>query len=343
MLKNRPREYPKRYHGIYLAEGLNKDFTNEQEVFTRSYVSKVPISMLNRSQMSPTALVIASELNHIQGDAYLFEDSDDITFRSIDLFYKRSQVTNDIALGVDAGLFSIGQYEKKYSGIRYGGTLFYDNFSLRLGMNKYDDFSEFVPTLKYQNSYKRHAYSLEYTKQNALFYTYSLVPYEKRITANHFSASDYILFENQTNLWANIEVNLFSNDDTEVTAQFDWVFYKDSAWTPKFTYSVALEGWYTSHSKQHSDFYSPRFEDSTLLRFNPQYIFSKYLGVRAKIGVGYSIVDDTIPYKYGLWLFGNPMINLDYQIGCVESNAARLSYGANYHYRECNANIGYSW
>ena len=316
---------------------------SEDETFTRSYVSTMPVSMLNKSQISPEAAASVSSLNYLQGDAYIFEDSDDITFKSLDLFYKRSQVTDHIALGVDSGLFSISQYEKNYSGIRYGGTIFYDNFSLRLGMNDYDDFSEVVPTLKYQDSYKRHSYSLEYTRQNALFYTYSLVPYEKRIVANHFSISDYVSFEKQRSLWANLEVNLFSNSDTEVTGQFDYIFYKDTFLTPKFTYTLALEGWYTSHSKQHSDFYSPDFADSTLLRFNPQYIFSKYIAIRGKIGTGYSVVDETVPYKYGAWIFGNPMQNLEYEIGCVRSNAARLSYGGDYHYQECNAHLGYIW
>ena len=227
--------------------------------------------------------------------------------------------------------------------MRYGATLFYDNFSLRLGMNDYDDFSEFVPTLTYANRYKKHSYNLEYTRQNALFYTYSLVPYEKRIKADHFSASDFVTFENKTDLWANIEINLFSNQDTEVTGQFDWVFYKDTAFTPKFTYALALEGWYASHSKQHSDFYSPSFTDATLLRFDPQYIFSKYIGVRGRVGLGYSVTDEVMPYKYGVWLFGEPANNLAYEIGCLESNAARLSYGKNYHYRECKASLGYSW
>ncbi len=322
---------------------MNKQFIPEKEVFVKSYVTETPISQLNKSQISADAITTASALNHIKADAYMFKDSADIIFKSLDLFYKRSQITDHIALSADIGLFSIGQHKKKYSGIRYGATLFYDNFSLRLGRNDYDDFSEFVPTLTYKNSYKQHSYSLEYTKQNALFYTYSLVPYEKRIIANHFSVSDYILFENKTDLWANIEVNFFSNADREMTTQFDWVFYKDSVWRPKFTYSVALEGWYTSHSKHHYDFYSPHFADSTLLRLNPQYVFSKYAGVRGKIGIGYSIVDKTIPYKYGLWLFGNPMKHLDYEIGCLESNSARLSYGSNYYYRECKAKISYSW
>jgi hypothetical protein len=305
----------------------------------------MPVTLLNKSQVSADGKVTQSSarLNYLEASAYLFSDSDDITFKSVDLLYKRLQVIDEIALAADIGLFSISQYDKKYNGIRYGGTIFYKHFSLRLGMNDYDDFSEFVPTLKYQNRYKKHSYSLEYTRQNALFYTYSLAAYEKEIKADHFSVSDYIVFENKTDLWANIEVNLFSNDDREVTGQFDWVFYKNSAFTPKFTYSFALEGWYTSHTKEHSDFYSPSFTDSTMLRFNPQYLFSKYIGVRAKIGTGYSVVDETIPYKYGAWLFGNPSDNLNYELGCLESNAARLSIGGDYHYMECNAKVGYTW
>jgi len=307
------------------------------------YASSASINMLNASQVSPQFIQTAGGLNHLVGDAYIFEDSDDITFKSIDLLYKRSRITDHIALSADIGLFSIEQYEKKYSGMRYGATLYYDNFSLRLGMNDYDDFSEFTPTLMYRDSYKNHSYNLEYTRQNALFYTYSLVPYEKRIIADHFSASDFIVFDNKTDVWLNAEVNLFSNDDTEVTAQFDWIFYRDTAFTPKFTYAYALEGWYTSHTKQHSDFYSPSFADATLLRFDPQYIFSKYIGVRGKFGLGYSVMDQVTPYKYGTWIFGEPIKNLAYEIGCLESNAARLSYGDNYHYRECRASVGYTW
>ena len=332
-----------KYHDIYLAPGLKKKIRNRRETFDTVYASSSSVNMLNASQISPQARVRSSRLNDIRAEAYLFEDSDDIVFKSIDLFYKRAQVTQSIGLGADIGLFSIAQREKKYSGMRYGGTIYYNNFSLRLGMNDYDDFSEFTPTLMYSNRYKKHSYSLEYTRQNALFYTYSLITYEKRIKADHFSLSDYIAFENKTDLWLNAEVNLFSNHDLEFTAQFDWVFYKDTLFTPKFTYDFALEGWYTSHSKQHNDFYSPVFSDSTLIRFDPQYIFSKYIGLKGKIGLGYSVVDENIPYKYGIWVFGQPLANLSYKIGCQWNNAARISYGGSYHYKECKASLGYTW
>lgn len=330
----------------------DKNYLDEAEVLVTTYVSSMPIGMLNQSQVSLGAKASSensenqvnfSPLNYLQANAFSFEDSDGILFKSIDLAYKKSNLTDEISLATDAGLFSIERKRKKSSGKRYGGTVFYDNFSLRLGVNDYDDFTEFVPTLIYQNNHDNHSYTLEYTRQNALFYTYSFRAYKKQIVANHFSISDYMVFSNKTELWANITSNIFSNEDREFTAQFDWIFYKASAYRAQFTYNFALEGWYTSHSLQHNDFYSPSFADATQLRVDPQYVFSKYFGVRGKLGLGYSVVDVTSPYKYGMWLFGQPAKNLDYSLGCSESNAARVSFSEGYHYIECNAHLGYSW
>jgi len=195
----------------------------------------------------------------------------------------------------------------------------------------------------YQNRYHQHSYSLEYTHQNALFYTYSIIPYQKRIDADHFRVTDYISFNNGTNLWLGAEYDSYSNGDNEVTGDFNWMFYKDQAFFKNFTYTLNIEGWYTTHSKQHSDFYSPSFADSTLFRIDPQYIFSKYIGVRGQLGIGYSIIDQNIPYKMGLWFFGEPMKNMDYEFGCLSSNAARIAAGGNYNYRECTAHLGYTW
>jgi len=332
---------PSKFHDIYLATGLKKDYLSEQETFERVHATSSSIKKLNASQISPTLL---ANPNSLSLDAYSFKDSDAFYFRTIDLLYKRSRITTDFSVAADVGLMNFGQGDvADYKGIRYGGTLFYRNFSLRLGLNTFENFSEFVPTLKYNNRYKDHSYNLEYTRQNAIFYTYAIKSYEKRIDANHFRFSDNVSFENQTELWFGVEYNMYTNSDNELTGDFNWMFYKDTAFTPKFTYTLNLEGWYTSHSKQHADFYSPNFADSTLIRFDPQYLFSKYFGLRGAYGVGYSFSDEAVPYKYGLWAFGEPMKNMEYELGCHYSNAARIAVGGNYHYEECTAHLGYSW
>jgi len=296
-------------------------------------------------QTTKTARTIEKRVaNSLDASAYLFDDSDGITFKSLDLLYKRERIAKNTTLGADIGVFSIEQSGgKKYSGTRYGVDLYFRHFDFRLGMNKFPDYKEVVPTIKYHNNYKNNSYIFEYTRQNALFYTYSLAAYEKEIKANHFSASNYVLFEDKTNLWANLQVNFFSNDDRETTGQFDWIFYQDTLFTPKFRYSLALEGWYTSHSRQHTDFYSPSFTDATLLRFNPQYTFSKWFNLKGKFGFGHSFHDKIEPYKYGLWAFGQPAKNLSYLVGCLNSNAARIANGPTYHYSECEAKVGYKW
>ena len=325
---------------------MKKNYISEEKTFEEIYATSGSIGKLMKAQSRPSSSgnFTPSTLNNLHAKAYLFEDSDNIRFTSLDLLYKRSQVTKNIALSADVGMMSIENIKVvKYSGIRYGATLFYNHFSLRLGKNDFDDFSEVVPTLRYDNVYKKHNYSLEYTRQNALFYTYALPTYKKRIKADHFSISDYKSYKDKTDIWANLEANHYSNTDIEVTGQLDWRFLYKTLLVENLQYHVAVEGWYTSHTKVSNYFYSPSFADSTMLRVDPQYIFSKWFSLRGKVGVGYSIKDESTPYKYALWAYGTPYKNLSYSLGCLFSNAARLSNGPNYHYRECDANLGYSW
>ncbi|MBU1659613.1 hypothetical protein KKG72_11285 [bacterium] len=329
----------KKYHDIVLDETLN-----DNAVADEVYATTQDEDLLKTSSEEVSPLYVPADLNSLAAKGYYFEDSSDIVFSSLDLFYKRAKISDSIDLGVDSGLFFIEQRNiNRYEGNRYGASLFYENFSFRLGLNKYDDFSEIVPTIQYQDKYYEHNYLLEYTRQNALFYTYSLCSYEQRITADHFSVSDFINFGDDTDLWGNIEVNSFSNSNTEITAQFDWRLYYDRLFSPHFSYHTALEGWYTKNTSTNACYYSPSFTDTTILRIDPQYIFSKYFGVRAKLGVGHSFKEQTQPYKYGLKLFGNPTETLSYSVGCQNSNAVRLSYGPTYNYTECELNLGYKW
>jgi len=328
-----------------LAPGLNKRYLPQQEIFNNAYLQKDSLKNLNKiiktnANENEQETVQKNYNNHLLAELYSFSDSSGIDFQFFNLFYKREGITKDIDLGVDAGIFTIEKEDyNRYRGKRYGVSLFYKNLQLRLGKNDFDDFSQVVPSIFYKNSYKKHSYSLQYTYQNALFYTYTLAPYEKRINAHHISISDYITLKNQKNIWANIQINHFDNSDTELTAQFDWRFFYDSLFHPKFSYDFALEGWYTSHTKENSDFYSPSFADATLLRIDPHYLLNKYFGIRATLGTGYSFSDQQMPYKYGLWIFGNPLKRLSYSAGCLRSNASR----GNYEYDECRASMEYKW
>lgn len=324
---------------------------DEKSAFDEIYAQVNPVEIFKKFMVATAGEDTLTKLNYLLGKAYYFEDSDGIIFKSLDLSYRRDKVVvDDFDLRVDSGLFSLehkdvrrGGNFKKYSGARYGVTLFYNHFSLRLGLNDYNDFSEFVPTIEYENSYKNHSYLLEYTHQNALFYTYSLAAYEQRITAEHVSLTDYVSFQKSKNLWANLQFNAYSNGDFETTGQFDWRFFYDTLLPSNLSYDTALEGWYTSHTKENRDFYSPKFYDATLFRVDPQYILSKYIAIRAQIGVGYSIKGEDIPYKYGAWLFGTPISDLSYNLGCLQSNTAKVANESGYTYIECTANLGYKW
>lgn len=253
-------------------------------------------------------------------------------------------MSDKIALGFDIGKFYTQESnENRREGLRYGMSLFYKHFTFRLGKNNFDRFSEWVPSLSYDNQYKRHSYHLEYVYQNALFYTKKPQVINERIKAHHFSFSDYVTFNNKTSLWANVELNKYSNNDKEVTAQFDWNFFHNQVYNSAFTYNVALEGWYTTHTKRTGLYYSPHFADSTLIRFEPQYVFSKYFTLKGIAGMGYSFSDKTTPYKYGAKIFGTPNDKLLYELGCVYNNSIRSFSNSSYDFFECNFSLGYSW
>jgi hypothetical protein len=262
----------------------------------------------------------------------------------LDLFYHRYAISESIGLGVDAGVFSLNERNhEEEKGIRYGATLFYDHFRFRLGRNDFKDFSEIVPTIEYENRYANHSYLLSYTRQNALFYTYRLCPYDQEIKADHFSISDYISLKNRTNIWANITFNNYSNSDLETIGQFDYRFYYDNI-NKDLQYDLALEGYYVMNSSPNDCFYSPNFNDSTLLRVDPDYHFNRYLSAKGMLGAGYSFEAKQFLYKYGLWFYGDPMKNLSYSLGCMQSNSAKSGIsGAGYYYRECKADLGYRW
>ncbi len=336
-------ELPVTHHqDIVLAPGLQKEFETRQYTFNDIVAQSRTREMLLKSLIKPS--LSNSAENSLRAEGFLFEDSDKIRFQSLDLFYERYFYRNGFGLGIDGGLFSIEQAGgNKYKGTRFGVSAFYEHFKVRLGMNIYDDFSEFVPLIEYKNRYKNHEYRLQYTRQNALFYTYTLASYERRIVSDHFSVDDYVTLDNNTSLWASIAADNFSNADLALTAQFEWNFFSSYFMTQNLRYKLYVDGYYTGHSKQHNDFYSPIFDDTTMIRVDPEYSFSKYLGIRGSVGVGSSMSAASIPYKYGAWLYGAPKENLSYIVGCLYNNSLRSASLTPYDFIECKANLGYSW
>jgi len=324
---------------------LNKDYKTNQEILDEVHSSSSSVNVFNLSQKSSDTIQTPEYLNYLLGKGFYFEDTAGIVFKSVDLFYTRANILDNLGIGFDAGLFSIERKRvtKKHSGTRYGVSVDYENFIFRLGINKFENFTEIVPSVEYSNRYENHSYKLEYKKQNAMFYTYSVCPVVSEVSANHFGVSDYITFEGDTDLWASLILNLYDNDDVETTFMYDWRFYHDTVFSENFTYHLALEGWYSSHSLENNCFYSPSFTDSTLVRIDPQYRFNKHFSIKGKLGLGYSFVEESLQYKYGLWLLGDINKASSYSLGCLQSNSAGLSNRSEYSYKECQLSMDYKW
>ncbi len=326
-----------------MAPGLKKIIEPTDEVFTASYARPSTLQQYLKTLQTQNE---PKQKNFTDLKMYHFEDNANIIFNSFTLFHTKKRISQAIDIGLNAKVFDIENTKvKKYNGFHYAISLFWNHFQISMGENRFDDFSEFVPYISYENHYKKHNYLLEYTHQNGLFYTYSLCPYQRKIDTHHFSISDYIVFENNTDLWTNIQINLFSNANTNSIIQYDWRFFNKNINNNKtFKYDLALEGWYTTNTNQKSCFYSPKFADTTMLRIDPLYQFSKKLNIKTKIAAGYSFEDENIIYAAGIWFFGYPVKNLSYNLGCSYSNASKISFSkTNYTYTECIMDMGYKW
>ena len=345
--KGMSQPIPLKYRDIYLAPGIRKDLLKKEEVFEIAKAKPEPVKKVGQVYAqnmgaNPTIWRIKNR-GGVRG--YHYRDNDDFCLDSADLFYTRLRLGEEMDVGLDAGVIRVAQHAASHRGFRIGSTLRYGDLSFRLGMNRFKDFIESVPGVKYRFFYKQHHFTLQYTRQNALFYTYNLTPYDKRIRADHFALNDYAAFENGMSLWASLGFNRFDNGDVETVPQFDWIFYNPHITKQNFHWDLALEGWYTAHTKpHHGDFYSPSFADSTLVRLDADYIFSPLFKISAQVGAGHSFHDENNPYKYGIWLQGRRNDTLYYKLGCLQSNTARIgSLPGGYHYIECNADIGYLW
>lgn len=333
----KPQESKKKIDEPALEQNEVNSTTSVSEVSTEAEVTA------EKKQPEEDKVYILINENHLGLNGYVFQDSSHITFASLTASYKRDNIVEDFDLAVDGGYFFIEQQNvKKYEGKSFGVRGNYKNFGLRLGVNRYADSMEFVPSIFYSLRLFDNSFSLEYTKQNALFYTYSLCPYEQSVTASHFSFSDYVDLYKGNDLWANITMNFYSNKDIQGVGQFDWRFFNEYL-TRDFSYHLALEGWYTMHSLENSCFYSPKLVDTTLLRIDPVYPVSKNFVLKAKAALGHSFKVQKQQYKVGLWIATTKMTKPSFSFGCQASNVATVTYAPTYGATECTLDLGYTW
>jgi len=281
---------------------------------------------------------------NIVAKGYYFSDSDDILFYSVKSGMTHIPLSKSLYADINFGYFYTQEKNiVSYSGVLSEVIVHYNHFGLGLAYQKYTNFSEVVPLLSYHDRYKNHSFQVKYRYQNAIFYTHRPAVLEKRIKAHHYEISDYSTYGKQVSLWWNVTLNDMSNNDLSWIAQFDWRFFYDTLFHKKISYDIALEGWYTGHSKITDLYYSPQFADSTLLRFDPNYKINPHMQLKGMLGAGYSFSDNTTPYKIGLKIVGDPYKNMLYEMGCLYSNSIRGTSASTYNYLECQFSLGYTW
>jgi len=326
-------------NGLVMAPLVEKDLLGEQEVFASTSAQSLNEDDQNRLQAHPRFNKGELRLDY-------YRNKDDVEFKAISTAYERKYLFDKWGMGADIGYFTISDpIIGKQDGMGAGITVSDKHFSIRLGINIYEEFSEFAPVLQYKNSYGSLSYLFEYAYQNAMFYTMSPQALDEQIGANHLEASGYYYGGERWNVWSSIALNIYSDDNTAFIPQFDYSFYR-FIFSKRFSVATSLNGWYSFNSNPSPSYYSPGSYDSTLMGLRPRWEASDYLIVNAIFDAGYSFTTDSPLYNFGLFLSMPEKDGLKYEVGCRESNAARNTTSLttiDYYEVECTGLLEYSW
>jgi hypothetical protein len=336
----------KQHYDIVLPGALSKQLSPDDVPLASVYAKPSRLTSAKSFLKAFQGIQEVVRRNAVKTSGYFFEDSDKFRSFSVDATFKRSQLYGPMGISMDGGYFGFERVglPGHTNGVRYGATFYIDGWGFRLGANHFEDFTELVPRVTYAKNYKGNALSFEWSHQNAIFYTNSLAVYEERISNDHFQLSDYVEL-GWGSLWASLEANFYSNENTAVIPQFDFYFLRQDFFDDSFRYTMALEGWYMFNSKPSDLYYSPDSYDSTLLRIDPSLKLFGDIWLLAFAGGGYSSSTESTLYRYGLKVADLDPERLQFSAGCMESNDARseLGFSSDYHYIECSAELGYSW
>jgi hypothetical protein len=336
----------KQHHDIVLPGALSKDLNPGYAAIANVYAEPSRMTSANSFLKSFQGIQEVIRRNAVKTSGYFYEDSDKFRSFSVDATLKRSQLYGPMGISMDGGYFGFERVglPGHTNGVRYGATFYVDGWAFRLGANHFEDFTEMVPRITYTHNYGGNALSFEWAHQSAIFYTNSLAVYEERISNDHFQLSDNFGLE-WGNIWAAIEANFYSDENTAVIPQFDFEFLRQDFFDDGIRYALALEGWYMFNTEPSDLYYSPSSYDSTLLRINPSLKLYGDIWLLAFAGGGYSSSTDATLYRYGLKIADLNPESLQFSAGCMQSNDARSEFGfsPDFHYIECNAELGYSW
>lgn len=328
-------------NGLVMAPLVEKDLLGDEEVFASSTAEGVGGEKLQALRAQPRFNKASLLLEY-------YRNRDRIEFYAVTAAYERKHLFERWGMGAYAGYFSIYSPDAALAtqyGTRTGVTFSDEHLTLRLGVNRYEEFSEFAPAVIYQNRYGELSYVLEYAYQNAMFYTMSPQALAAQIGTHHFEASSYYYGSERWNLWSSIALNLYSNSNTALIPQFDYNFYR-FIFSDSFSVATSLNGWYMFNSSPNTDYYSPKSYDSTLVGLRPSWIANQYMTLNLILDAGYSFSDASPLYNFGFNLSMEEKKGLRYQLGCRESNAARNASSLttiDYYELECTGLLEYSW
>ncbi len=213
----------------------------------------------------------------------------------------------------------------------------FKNLSIGLGVDKFDDFNDFVAKLEYYHNLSNHSLSYVLSFENGIFETAATCMVEKDIDVISFALYDSILLKNLEQAEFTLEINNFSdnnlNINTFINHPINKIVYSN------FANVFSIAGSYEYNSKSDTCYGAVDFFDGNYLQMRPKYKFLKDSYIEGIVSAGYSFKSNEALYAYGfiMKLMTEGYLNLS--LDCHHYQSGYSPDGAD----ECFASIMHIW
>lgn len=268
-------------------------------------------------------------------------DSDGLqmNYHKIRSVYKNS---HGVDLKAEVGHYYFRNGIDSFNGLNSFFSVGDDTIEIGAQIDTIENKTSILPYLRLMQKRDSHFFTLIASQRNVGFIKNALVPLRDNNILTSLQLTDYVEFSNKGELWASVDLSRDKYNNTIVTPQFNYRFWKKELLT--YTLSTSLEGWYMANTKPSEDYYSPKKYDSTYMSASVTVPLSAYMTFDVMGGIGNSFESDVLLYKAGIWLNHSLKQGLSFRLGCSDNRAkATSSINKPYKYDLCDANLHYQW
>lgn len=324
---------------IFIDKTLKKNVQATKTVLIPFEVNTTKNFFIPHPQKKKTTITQNNIVNNTKNNrlgflADYFNDSSKISLFDYGLYYRHT-FNSEWSLYSDIRKWKLYDPIESRNGEALKVHAIYKQLTFGAEVGKYKNFDYFHPYLEYDSYLNYKLFKNIVGKEQKTF-----CAVDRHLSSWNFIASKYIAAkthaENEiADYWSSLTLSKKSDDNFVITPQFLYRFPKESKpfKTKELYLYYYISGWYTYNTQPSSCYYSPKFQDSTLIEVHPIYKKLELIGK-----YGYSFKGNSSLYSYGFNYKYNNLLTFN----CTKNNSYRNNT-SEYSYTECSLDVGAEW